>query len=74
MIRINLRIAYSVSLFVLIMILVNIVKPNIVYKNDATVRSFGIHKNETIFSLGVFSVVSSILSFYLFCLIDMIFN
>uniref|UniRef100_A0A6C0BRK1 Uncharacterized protein n=1 Tax=viral metagenome TaxID=1070528 RepID=A0A6C0BRK1_9ZZZZ len=44
------------------------------FKNNDTVKSFGCSKIDTIFSLGVFTTVSSILSFYIFCLIDMIFN
>jgi hypothetical protein len=74
MISVNGRILYSVTFFILLMILVYVSKPGIMFKNNDTVKSFGCSKIDTIFSLGVFTTVSSILSFYIFCLIDMIFN
>ena len=36
--------------------------------------NYGVKDKDTIYSLGVISVVLAIVSFYLFCLIDLIFN
>lgn len=74
MISINGRILYSVTFFVLLMVLVYVSKPSLMFRKNDTVKSFGCSKVDTIFSLGVFTTISAILSFYIFCLIDMIFN
>lgn len=74
MITINGRIIYSVLFFSLLMILIYITKPRIMFKKNDRIKNFGLSKSETIFSLGVFTTISSILSFYFFCLIDMIFS
>ena len=37
-------------------------------------KNFGIKKDETIYSIGVFTIITSILTFYIFCWIDMIFS
>lgn len=44
------------------------------FTNDKEIKHFGIKKNETIYSLGVFTIVSAIVTFYIFCWIDMIFS
>lgn len=56
------------------MILVYISKPPIMFKRDDNIKCFGINKNQTIISLGVFTVVCAILSFYFFSMIDLIFS
>jgi hypothetical protein len=74
MISLTNRIVYSVLFFILSMILVNLLKPTVMFNSDETLKSFGINKNETVFSLGVFTTLSSIVSFYFFCMIDLIFS
>jgi len=74
MISVNSRILYSIIFFTLLMLLVVVIRPKIMFDNNLQMKSFGINKNETIYSFGLFTVVSAILSFYLFCLIDMIFG
>jgi hypothetical protein len=74
MISLTNRIVYSVLFFILSMILVNLLKPTVMFNSDETLKSFGINKNETVFSLGVFTTLSSIVSFYCFCMIDLIFS
>lgn len=68
------RIVYSVIFFVLLMTLVYITKPTLLFKKDESIRDFGLNKKETVFSLGVFTALSAILSFYFFCMIDLIFS
>ena len=74
MIGINGRIVYSILLFVLLMLLMYCMKPSMMFKRDDTIKPFGINKNKTIMSLGVFTIVCAIVSFYLFAMIDLIFS
>jgi hypothetical protein len=74
MITVNGRIIYSILMFSLSMLLISVTKPITLFNKDASIKNFGLGKHETIFSLGVFTIISAILSFYLFCLIDMIFS
>ena len=74
MISVNGRIMYSVGFFVMLMILAYLVKPTLMFEKDDTIRKFGLNKTDTIFSLGVFTSVSAIVSFYSFCMIDLIFS
>lgn len=71
---INSRIVYSVAFYVLLMILIFMSKPPVIFDKDGTLRPFGIGYDKTMFSLGVFSVVVAVLSFYMFCIIDMVFG
>lgn len=71
----NSRISYSITLYVLIMILIFTAKPKFLFNSDGSIKSYGVNdKNKTIFSLGVVSVTSAIVAFYMFCIIDIIFN
>jgi hypothetical protein len=36
-------------------------------------KTFGVGYDKTMFSFGVFSVVLAIISFYVFCIIDLVF-
>lgn len=74
MIGINGRIIYSTLLFVMLMLLTYFIKPSMMFKRDETIKPFGINKNQTIVSLGVFTIVCAILSFYMFSMIDLIFS
>jgi hypothetical protein len=68
------RILYSVLLYILLMTLIYTVKPKLIFNNDGTIKNYGIKDKDTIYSLGVISIVLAIISFYLFCLVDLIFN
>ena len=68
------RIIYSILLYVLIMSLIYVVKPKIIFNDNGSIKSYGIQKNQTMYSLGVVSVILAIVSFYFFCVIDLIFN
>ena len=68
------RIIYSVTFYILLIILISILKPEIMFNKDGDIISFGLNKNETLYSFGVFSVLSAIVTFYLFCIIDLIFG
>ncbi len=68
------RIFYAIFLYVLIMTLIFLKKPKMLFEENGDIKSFGLKKNETMYSVGVFTVVLSILCFYLFCVIDMVFK
>ena len=72
MIGINGRIIYSTLLFTMLMILVYLQKPTMMFRRDDALKSFGINKN--IVSLGVFTIVCAIISFYVFAMVDLIFS
>lgn len=68
------RIVYSILFYVLTMILIIISKPRLIFEIDGSIKQFGVGYDKTMFSLGVFSVVLAILSFYIFCIIDLVFS
>ncbi len=58
----------SILLFISIFALVQILKPAFLYKNDGSMREFGVgYKNKTIMPVWLFSIILGILS-YLFVL------
>lgn len=71
---INSRIVYSVLFYILTMILIVTAKPSIMFEKDGNIKPFGVGYEKTMFSMGVFSVVFAILSFYIFCIIDLVFS
>ncbi len=71
---INTRIIYSILFYILLIVLIIISRPSIMFEEDGSIKDFGIGDDKTMFSLGVFTVVLAILSFYIFCMIDLIFG
>lgn len=74
LIPINSRVIYSILFYLLLMILLSVAKPSLIYKSDGTIKEFGIGDDKTMFSLGVLTAVVAILSFYTFCIIDLVFK
>lgn len=69
------RTMYSVIVFIMSMILIFITKPKLAFDKNGTLKKFGINdKSSTVYSVGVLSVVLAVLIFYLFCIIDLIFE
>lgn len=71
---INMRIVHSVLFYVLLMMLIFISKPSIMFEKNGVLRPFGVGYDKTMFSFGVFTVVLAIMSFYVFCIIDLVFS
>jgi hypothetical protein len=73
----NTRIIYSIVFYILLIILIIISRPSYLFDINGNLKPFGVDLdgtgNKTMFSFGVFSVVLAIISFYIFCIIDMIF-
>lgn len=69
----NSRIIYSVLFYILSMILLVVSKPGIMFEKNGEFKSFGIGTDKTMFSFGVFSALLAVISFYIFCLIDIIY-
>ena len=70
----NSRIVYSIVFYVLLMVLITISKPSVIFEKDGSLKLFGVGYDKTMFSFGVFSVVLAIVSFYVFCIIDLVFT
>ena len=70
---VNTRIIYSILFYILLIILIIIAKPSLMFDEDGHLKTFGIGEEKTMFSLGVLTVILALLSFYIFCLIDLVF-
>jgi hypothetical protein len=68
------RIFYAIFLYVLIMTLIFLKKPSMLFEKNGEIKNFGLKKNETMYSVGVLTIVLAIVCFYLFCVIDMVFK
>ena len=68
------RLIYSVSFYLLLMVLIIQWKPSVIFDSDGNVKNYGTERGDTIFSLGVISVVLAIMSFYFFAFIDLVFS
>lgn len=71
---INTRIVYSVLFYVMTMTLLVISKPKSIFDRDGSMRAFGVGEDKTLFSMGVYTVVLAVMSFYVFCVIDLVFT
>lgn len=67
------RIVYAVLFYVLLVILLVIAKPSVMFEPDGSIKQFGVGEDKTMFSVGVFSVVLAVVSYYVFCIVDMVF-
>ena len=68
------RIFYSIFLYTLLITLIFIKKPLLLFHPNGEMKQFGLKTNESIYTIGVLSVVLAIVSFYIFCIIDIIFR
>ncbi len=74
MLRLNTRLLYASVFFVLLILLIFTSKPSLIFDNKGSLRQFGIGDEKTMFSFGVFTVLFAVVSFYFFCVIDVIFK
>ena len=70
---VNNRVQYSILAYVLLVSLIVIAKPPIFFDKYGNIKPFGIGDDKTLFSLGVLVVSLSILVFYIFAVIDIVF-
>ena len=71
---VNTRIVYSIVFYILLMVLLVVARPTVIFEIDGSMRPFGVGHDKTLFSMGVFAVVLAVMSFYVFCIIDLIFS
>lgn len=71
---VNNRVQYSILAYVLLVSLIIVAKPSLLFDKVGQVKQFGIGEQKTIFSLGVLVVGLSIFVFYLFAIIDIVFQ
>jgi len=70
---VNSRIIYAILFYVLLIILIVSAKPSIIFESDGSIKPFGIGEEKTMFSMGTFTVVLALVSYYIFCLVDLVF-
>lgn len=70
----NTRIIYSVLFYVLLIVLIVLAKPQIMFDRDGKMKEFGVGEEKSVFSFGLCSMVLAIISFFIFCLVDVIFK
>ena len=69
------RLVYSILFFVLAMLILVVSRPSPLFDPSGQVRQFGLGGGDkTLCSLGVATVTIAVTSFYVFALIDMIFD
>jgi hypothetical protein len=64
------RIMQSALLFFLILFLIILLKPKAIFKEDGSLKEFGLDKNQTIFHFGVVTIVAAIVSFWVIAVVD----
>lgn len=67
------RIFYSLVFYVLVMLAIMITKPHPMFDTDGQVRGFGVQPPDTLFTLGVVTILVAIIGFYVFAFIDIMF-
>jgi hypothetical protein len=68
------RIFYSALCLIVVMLLLVIARPRVMFSVDGTPKEFGLEEHQTMYSLGFVSIVSAIVLFYFFSLMDLIFS
>jgi hypothetical protein len=68
------RVIYSILFYTLLSILIIVSKPAIMFDTNGNLRPFGVGTEKTIFPLGVYIVTVAVISYYIFCVIDLIFG
>lgn len=71
---INHRTIYSSLFYVLVILLFVVWKPTFMFDKDGRIKPFGVGDSKTIFSLGVVVAALAIISYYIFAMIDVLFD
>lgn len=71
---INIRLLYTLLFYILFVIIIIAVKPRFLFDEEGNIIAFGVGKNKTIFSLGTLILAFALVCFYLFAVIDLIFQ
>jgi hypothetical protein len=68
------RLAYSILFFLMCVALFWVTKPSFAFDDDGRPRPFGFGDDRTLFTVGVVTVATSIMTFYVFTLIDVVYG
>ncbi len=68
------RVIYAILFFVLSVLMIHLLKPSLIYDEDGNMKEFGTGHNKTLFSFGVITVFLAVISFFIFTMIDIIFD
>ena len=68
------RVVYSTLFYTASMLLIIVSKPVLMFDAEGEPRAFGLGSDKTLFSLGATTVALAVMSFYVFALIDLVFE
>ena len=71
---INKRLMYTVLFFVLLIILFIVSRPKFLFDQDGNLIPFGTGEGKTIIPLGIIVIILAFVSFYMFTMIDLVFE
>lgn len=69
----NTRLIYSLIFYLLVVALIIVSKPEFMFDANRVAKPFGLGPEKSIFSFGVIISTVSILSYYIFATIDLLF-
>lgn len=66
------RLTYSCTFYLLAFVLIVVSKPAVVFDERARIRRFGTQPDQTLASLAVVTALLAVVSYYMFCVLDMV--
>lgn len=66
------RVLYSITFFILFMVLIMSVRPRWLFRADGTTVPFGVGPDKTLFSLGTLTIACAAISLFAFALVDLV--
>jgi hypothetical protein len=72
--RFKARTLYAFAFYVLVCVLAYVAKPSFLFHPDGSLRRLGMRDDESMFSAMVLISVAAIVSYYVFVMIDVIFE
>jgi len=70
----NTRLFYTLIFYILFVVILFITKPRFIFDQNGQITAFGVGKEKTIFSFGSIIMAFALVCFYLFAVIDLIFQ
>ena len=68
------RVVYAVMFYLLLSLLLFTAKPRVFFNDDGALKRYGLMTGETLFPMSIVCYVAAILSFYVFAVIDLVFD
>lgn len=71
---INKRVLLSITMLILCMVIITVTKPSFIFDKNGDIKPFGTGNEKSIYSLGVVVAVISVFAFYVFSMMDLMFD